>query len=190
MKKTIHKPLIGIGLYVGTLFMMGPAFASSMPKADLRGKNSITLGSAPSLAMELSLNNNWAFGGSIAAPILFEVKGFVRYSLHTSYTFLETDSFVVRGLIGTFGDLDYLQRSDLQLPPIGIQAGIEMSYQINQWVIARANFVPGIGIPQSKGYGLFPPAGGVEAAFRPFNNFEASLGLNGNGDILALRYLF
>ena len=33
-------------------------------------------------------------------------------------------------------------------------------------------------------------AGRYRLAFRPYENFEASVGFNGNGDILAVRYLF
>lgn len=173
------------------LLLVAPmAQASSMPKADLKGQNSLTIGSAPSLATEFSASNKWAFGGSVAIPVLYNANEFIRYNLYTSYTFLEADALTVRGLIGVFGNLNYLQKPDVKPSYFGAQAGIAVAYQINQWIIARANFVPGIGIPFSTGLGLFPPAGGVEVGFRPFVNFEASLGLNGNGDILALRYLF
>jgi len=190
MKKVYQMHFFRFCLCLTFLLVCKPSSASSMPKADLQGKSSLALGSAPSFATELSLNSKWSFGGSVAMPLFYEVNGFVRYNLHTSYTLLEADALIVRGLIGAFGDIDYLNRPEIKLSPAGLQAGIAVAYRVNQWVTARANFVPGIGFPFSTGFGLFPPAGGVEVSFQPFLNFEASLGLNGNGDILALRYIF
>lgn len=184
-----------LSLMLTTALSLGLAWspsaqASSMPKADLKGKHSISLGSAPSLGLEFSLSPKWALGAAVGMPLFYEVSGFLRYNFYSSYTFLEADALTVRGLVGAFGDVDLYQRADVQLSNFGVEAGIAVAYQINQWVTARANVVPGLAFPYSTGFGLFTPSGGVEVAYRPFDNFEATLGLNGNGDIFALRYLF
>lgn len=166
-----------------------PAQASSLPKADLQG-HAVSLGTAPSLGLEFSLTPNWAIGSSAALPFFYGNFGFIRYQLHSSAELLHRDNLYIRGIVGVFGDIDLLQRQDLQLSPVGLEAGIGLAYRFNELFTGRLNMVAGIGFPYSTGWGLFPPGGGIEFAFHPFPEFEASIGFNGNGDILAIRYLF
>ena len=175
--------------FVSLSVFSAPAQASSLPKADQRG-HSFSLGTAPSLAAEFSLSPQWAMGASMAMPFYYGSFGFIRYDLRTSYTLLQNSGLTLRGIAGIFGDVDTQQRQDLILAPIGIEAGIGLSYQINEWFTGRVNIVAGIGFPRSSGWGLFPPAGGIEIGFRPYDNFEATVGFNGNGDILSIRYLY
>jgi len=165
------------------------ASASSMPKADLKG-HTVVLGSAPSLSADFSLDPKWSAGFSVATPFYYGVFGFLRYDVRSAYTLLQTENLTMRGVVGIFGDLDPLSRETLQLSPVGIEAGMSLAYHINELVTARVNFVAGIGFPRSTGWGLFPPGGGFEVAFHPVEQFEASVGFNGNGDIFSLRYLF
>ncbi|MBF2054566.1 MAG: hypothetical protein IGS03_14065 [Candidatus Sericytochromatia bacterium] len=169
--------------------LAAPAAASSMPKADLSG-HSVSLGSAPSLAADVSLSPQWSLGFSTAMPFYYEAFGFFRYDLRSTYTLLQTENLVMRGVLGIFGDLDPFQREDFPLAPIGLEAGMSLAYQMHPMVVLRVNFVAGIGFSRSERWGLFPPGGGIELAFQPFEQFEASAGFNGNGDIFALRYLF
>lgn len=187
------KPFIVAGIFASCLSfsLMTPlAQASSLPKADQNGQNSLSLGTAPSLAIDFSFSPHWTAGASVAMPFYYGSFGFLRYDVRTSYTLLNNEGLTIRGVAGVFGDVDLQQRSDLLLAPIGLEAGIALAYQINQWFTGRVNIVAGIGFPRSSGWGLFPPAGGIELAFRPYDNFEATVGFNGNGDILSIRYLY
>ncbi|MGV3524762.1 MAG: hypothetical protein ACO1RX_11070 [Candidatus Sericytochromatia bacterium] len=166
-----------------------PAQASSLPKADL-SRSSVALGTGPSLALDLALTPTWSLGGTLAMPLFYSLPGVVRYDLRTTALLFEQQGLSLRGVFGGFGSLDPYQRPDTQLSPFGVEAGLAVSYQISDWVTARLNVVGGIGFPYSLGFGLFPPAGGIELAFRPFDYFEATVGFNGNGDILSARYLF
>lgn len=170
-------------------WLASPAAASSMPKADLSG-NTLSMGSAPSLALDMSLTPQWALGFSTAMPFYYGAFGFLRYDVRSTYALLQTDSLTVRGVFGVFGDLDPWQRETLQLSPIGLEAGMSLAYRMHPLVMLRVNFVAGIGFPRSTGWGLFPPGGGIELAFKPFEQFEVTAGFNGNGDIFAVRYLF
>lgn len=169
------------------LFAPWQAQASTLPKADLK-RHFISLGSAPSIGGEISLSPEWAIGASTAFPIFYSNFGFLRYGAHTSYQVLQADQLTIRLLAGVFGDLNTPLGQELQLSPIGVQAGLIGAYQFNQWFTGRINFVAGIGFPRSTGFGLFPPGGGLELAFHPFPQFEACLGFNGNGDIVSLRF--
>lgn len=160
-----------------------------MPKADISG-HYIALGSAPALGGEFVLNQNLSMGASAALPILYSNFGFVRYDLHGTFKVLQEDRLTLRLLGGVFGDLNTPLGQELQLSPVGIQAGLIGAYRFNEMFTGRINFVAGIGFPRSTGFGLFPPGGGVEVAFHPRPEFELCLGFNGNGDILSLRYNF
>ncbi len=172
-----------------SLSWSAPLWASSLPKADL-DRHTISLGTAPSLSGEFVVNSKWGLGLSAATPFFYGDFGFVRYSLDTSYQIFRNDNLYLRGIVGVFGDLDPLQRSGLSLSPFGIQGGIGLAYGFSPEWTGRLNFVAGIAFPKSTGWGLFPPAGGIELAYHPVNHYEVSIGFNGNGDILALRYLF
>lgn len=169
--------------------LTAPALASSLPRADQNGQT-LSLGSAPSLAADFSLTPQWAAGFSLAMPFYYGSFGFLRYDLRSSYVLLEKDALTLRGIAGFYGDVNTQSQSTLQLAPFGIQAGIGLSYRFNEFFTGRLNIAAGISFPRATGLGLFPPIGGLELAFRPYQNFEASVGFNGNGDILAISYLF
>lgn len=168
---------------------MTPALASSLPKAD-QYSHSISIGTAPSLAAEFAFSPDQAVGLSLASPFYYGSFGFVRYDLHGGFTLVRQNALTVRGLVGIFGDIEAVPRADLDLAPIGIQAALGLSYRFFSWFTGRINIGVGIGFPRSAGLGLLPPVSGIELAFQPYQHFEASVGFNGNGDILALRYLF
>lgn len=165
-----------------------PAQASSLPKAD-QYTHSVSLGTAPSIALNFAISPELAAGGSLAMPVYLGDL-YLRYDLHGSYMLLQQGELTVRGVAGVFGDLNVFNQTANLRAPFGIEAGLALSYRFFSWFTGRINIATGIGLPQSAGLGLLPPIGGIELAFQPYEHFEASVGFNGNGDILALRYLF
>lgn len=165
------------------------ATASSLPKADA-DRSSISLGSAPSLAVDIAINPSWMVGAAAGIPLLYDGLGFLRYDVRTSYLLLQKENLYIRAIGGTFGDINLRAGVERELSPFGIEAGITVAYHFNEYFIGRVNIVAGIGFPRSTGLGLFAPSGGIELAFRPTENIEAIAGFNGNSDLLSLRYLF
>lgn len=176
-------------LLFGLVLLPDAANASSMPKADQR-THSLSIGTAPSIAVDLIASPELNIGLSGAMPLYGKSYGFVRYDLHSSYLLLQQGTLIVRGLVGVFGDINLPYGNQTQASPFGLETGISLAYDINQWFTTRLNIVAGINFPKANLTGLFAPSGGIEVAFRPVEHFEATLGLNGNGDILAIRYLF
>jgi hypothetical protein len=165
------------------------ATASSLPKADA-DRSSISLGSAPSLALDIAINPSWMVGAAAGIPLLYDGIGFLRYDLRTSYLLLQKENLYIRAIGGTFGDINLRTSVERELSPFGIEAGIAIAYHFNEYFIGRVNIVAGIGFPRSTGLGLFAPSGGIELAFKPTENIEAIVGFNGNSDLLSVRYLF
>lgn len=167
-----------------------PVSAAHLPAAD-RPQRSLMLGSAPSLGASLQLSRRLELGLSGATPFFFgEDFGNPRYSLYAQYQLLNQNGFYMGIIGGLYGDLN-LRGSTQSYSPAYLQFGAALAYDLNHQLTLRLNIVPGISLfipPQ--GWLFLPPVGGVALAWRPQPWLEASLGVNGNGDILGLRYLF
>jgi hypothetical protein len=183
------KVLLSITTVLSLGLCLSQAQASTMPGADIQ-KLRLGLGTAPGVALQIPLAENFNLGGSAAMPFFYGAFGFTRYDAHLSYRLIQTENLSVAGIIGVFGDINTSQRTDLKLSPFGIQAGVGIAYKINAFFTARVNIVPGLGFPNSTGWGLFPPAGGVEVAYHPLPQLEITAGFNGNSDIFGVNYSF
>ena len=165
------------------------ATASSLPKADA-DRSSVSLGSAPSVAIDIAMTPQFMLGAAAGIPLLYDGLGFMRYNLRSSYLLLQKENLYIRAIGGFFGDINLRSEVERELSPFGVEAGIAVAYHFNEYFIGRVNIVAGIGFPSSTGLGLFAPSGGIEFAFRPTENIEAIAGFNGNSDLLSLRYIF
>jgi hypothetical protein len=180
-------------LLAGLLLLISPlsATASTLPKVDAPS-SSLSLGSAPALGLDIALGTQSTLGASFAAPFYYGSNfGITRYDVRYVHRFVNQENFSVGGIVGVYGDIDFFRNSGLPLSGLGLELGIAIAYRFTDQLTGRVNIVPGIGFLQSNGgFGLFPPAGGLELAWRFSPNLEGSLGFNGNGDIAGLRLIF
>lgn len=189
VKLLIMKAFLSLMTLVSLSIFLPPAQASTLPGADIQ-KLRLGLGTAPGAAIQIPLTDNLNLGGSGAMPFFYGAFGFTRYDAHLSYRMIQTDTLSVAAILGVFGDINTSQRTDLKLSPFGIEAGVAIAYKINEFFTARVNIVPGLGFPNSTGWGLFPPAGGIEVAYHPLPHLEITAGFNGNSDIFGFNYSF
>ena len=124
------------------------ATASSLPKADAE-RSSVSIGSAPSLAVDVAITPHLMVGGAAGIPLLYDGLGFLRYDLRTSYLLLQKENLYIRAIGGTFGDINLRTEVERELSPFGIEAGIAVAYHFNEHFIGRVNIVAGIGFPKS-----------------------------------------
>lgn len=178
-----------ITLLLSLIAWTAPVAASTLPQADFNGLH-LGLGSSPGISLELALTEHLALGGAAALPLFFGAFGFTRYEGHLSYRFLKQEQVDVSLLLGVFGDLNSSGRTELDLSPLGLALGLGITWHLSPELSVRANIVPGIGFPKSTGWGLFPPAGGVEVGYHPVPSLEVTAGFNGNGDILGFNFRF
>lgn len=168
------------------------AKASSLPKADMR--KTFAIGSSPSIGGDTRIGYRTSLGGSLGLPFIqngFNFNGTpLRYDLRLMYNFINSGGFTLNGLAGAFGDLrvDNLQRSQW----FGVELGVAMAYRFSPEVTARVNIVPGFnffnrGNTQFLGY--TGPSSGAELGLKITPTLEATLGWNGQGDLLGLRFL-
>ena len=95
---------------------------------------------------------------------------------------------------GAAGDPSFVANRDGS--PIGVEAGLAMSYKFLPQLTGRLNLVgsvPFFGYNTPGYYNPFrfvAPASGIEIAYKFNSTFELSLGANGQGDVLGLNIFF
>ena len=178
-----------------------PATASTMPKAEAH-HSSFALGVGPSAALDLSPKEGTTIGVSAGLPFL--VNGFAdttsRYDIRMMLDIFSDEPashadgyysrFFLSALLGVWGDTNYRDLSASRW--LGLEAGLAFAWRMTANLTARVNLVPGYnffgGANSLVFQNFFPPAAGAEIGLRVTPNFEATLGYNGQGDILGLRF--
>lgn len=186
MKKILLSAL-AFSLVVGGSIL--PAAASTMPKAEA-DRSSVVIGLGPSLSFDANLAPNMLLGASVGLPFL--VSGFngvpARYDVRLTYEFLQQGGFSLAGIFGIWGNVRFDNPSISRW--VGLELGVGLAYKFTPQLTGRLNIVPGFGFPFGTGVAdFYPPASGFELAYRFNSNFEGSIGYNGQGDIIGLRFL-
>lgn len=179
--------------------LSAPAFASSMPKAEST-HSSFAFGIGPSAALDLELFPRTTIGVSAGLPFL--VNGWTdlssRYDVRLVTNLMATpdpygshNRFFLSLILGVWGDTNFRDLSASRW--LGIEVGLAMAFRFNETITARLNLVPGYNffngnMNQLVFQNFFPPAAGAEIAFHLTPNLEATLGYNGQGDILGFRF--
>ncbi|MGV3522961.1 MAG: hypothetical protein ACO1RX_01980 [Candidatus Sericytochromatia bacterium] len=188
MKKTLFTAALATLAILG-LSQQG-AQASTMPKAEAN-TSSVVIGLGPSVSFDAVLAPRMTLGASLGLPFLVEGTNRVtgRYDVRLAYKFLQEGPFSLAGIFGVWGNVRFDNPSVSRW--IGLELGVGMSYRFTPQLTGRLNIVPGFSFP-FPGAGIadfYPPAGGFELAYQFNPNFEGTLGYNGQGDILGLRFL-
>lgn len=190
MKKLTKKLGLGaLSLMLATTAISAPALASSMPKAEA-DRSSIVIGLGPSFAFDANIAPHMLLGGSLGLPFLVEGTNRVtgRYDVRLTYEFLQQGAFSLAGIFGVWGNVRFDNPSISRF--FGLELGVGLAYRFTPQLTGRLNIVPGFAWPFGVGVAdFYPPAGGFELAYRFTPSFEGTLGYNGQGDIIGLRFL-
>lgn len=187
MKKRILATLSAALLASSAL--ASPVMASTMPKAEA-DRSSIVIGLGPSFSFDANLAPHMLLGASVGLPFL--VSGFTgvpgRYDVRLTYEFLQQGAFSLAGIFGVWGNVRFDNPSISRF--FGLELGVGLAYRFTPQLTGRLNIVPGFAFPVGTGVAdFYPPAGGFELAYRFTPTFEGTLGYNGQGDIIGLRFL-
>ena len=160
-----------------------PAQASSMPKADFdRNTLGLGLGNGFSLSLDFPVNRELSLGGSISAP------GFVsnNFDLRLLYKLLNggRSNLTLALLAGVqaygprFGTISTYQP----------MVGVGLAYPFTSQLTGRLNLVAGFG---GGAFGLTSMGpSGIELGYRFTPNLEGTIGANGRGDFIGLKFAF
>ncbi len=177
-------PLMGAAL----VFAHGaPARASMLPQADFDAR-ARTVGLGLGYGGGVSLD--WGLGGGLMAGIsAARMLGPVgnRLDARVLYQFVdgERKGLSISGILGLWADTGFLGSPFPFLPPV--EGGFGLAYPLLPQLVARLNLVVPLFAPQ-RAFDVFGgPAAGLEMGYRFGPNLEATLGLNGQGNLLGLR---
>lgn len=174
-----------------SLLLTGPVQASTLPKAEV-DHSAFVFALGPSIALDFKLAPQVSLGGSLGLPFL--VEGFnngvnSRYDVRVMYRFLQQSGFSLSGIFGVWGNANF---SNTQLSRwVGLELGLGLAYKFTPQLTGRLNLVGGYNFFGGRGfnfYDYYPPASGFELGYKLNPNLEGTLGYNGQGDILGLRW--
>lgn len=179
-----------VALSVSLLFT-GPGWSSTLPKAEV-DHSAFVFALGPSIALDFKLAPQVSLGGSLGLPFL--VEGFnngvnSRYDVRVVYRFLQQNGFSLSGIFGVWGNANF---SNTQLSRwAGLELGLGLAYKFTPQLTGRLNLVGGYNFFGRGGlnfYDYYPPASGFELGYKFNSHLEGTLGYNGQGDILGLRW--
>lgn len=172
---------------VAVMQPLGAANASTMPKAEV-DRSSVSIGLGPSVSLDSKIGPVTSLGGSLGLPFLVDGGVSGRYDIRLTHKFLQQNRFSLSGIFGVWGNARFDEPSRSRY--VGLELGLGLAYQFTPQLTGRLNLVPGLTFPFGPGrvVDYYPPAGGFELAYRFNSGLEGTLGYNGQGDILGLRF--
>ncbi len=184
MKYRFNALIVSMALLAVSL----PAAASTMPKAEV-DRSSIAIGLGPSVSFDSLIAPKLTLGGSLGLPFLVSGGNSGRYDIRANYKFFQQGAFSLSGIFGVWGNVNFNSPSLSRY--VGLELGVGLSYRFTPELTGRVNIVPGFTFPfnSARFVDYYPPAGGFELAYRFNPGFEGTIGYNGQGDVLGLRFL-
>lgn len=185
--KLPHHYALALFCVIAALQPLSQAKASTMPKAEV-DRSSISVGFGPSVSLESKIGPMTSLGGSLGLPFLVDGGVSGRYDLRLTHRFLQQNHFSLSGIFGVWGNARFDDPSRSRY--VGLELGVGLAYQFTPQLAGRLNLVPGLTFPFGPGrvVDYYAPAGGFELAYRFNSGLEGTLGYNGQGDVLGLRF--
>ncbi|HEY9855771.1 MAG TPA: hypothetical protein V6D05_08560 [Stenomitos sp.] len=185
---------------VATLAFLGafalPAAASTMPRADITGRDmryfGLGLGHALSVSADVALAPQWTLGASLGTGYWNDPEPY-RYDVRWVYSFVTggRTGLSIAGILGIWGGTTFQNPYNLDHLPVP-EVGFGLAYPFTRDLVARLNLiVPYYGqVPGPYFYMFGGPSGGLELGYRVRPYMEATLGINGQGNYLGMKLDF
>ena len=157
------------------------------------GRPVVGIGIGPSASIDWRFAPGMSLGVSSAVTVWDpSAFGVIRYDLRGMYLLRDggATNVTISAVAGLWGDTSFL-RQPVEGWPFGIEGGIALASPFLPQLIGRVNFVAGyqfFSSPLGVNPGYFPPAAGLELAYYPSPDLELTIGYNGQGDIVGLRW--
>lgn len=193
MSSRLAMTLKGTIALAATCLVALPASASTMPRADIAGKDAryfgLGIGNGLSASVDFGLSKDATLGASLGTG--FYQAEYSRFDIRLLYDFVNGGrrGLSVAGIIGLWGGSRWGQA--YSFAP-GIEIGFGLAYPFTRQVTGRLNLVvPYYGLTGGPYYDLFGgPSGGVELAYKFQPHVEGTIGSNGQGNLLGLKLNF
>ncbi len=191
MRLRCRRAAVRVALSVLLAGIAAPAWASTLPAADFRpGARTlgIGLGFGGGVSFDDAFAPSWLGGGSVswlASPPIGE-----RFDVHLLYQFINggRSGLSIAGIVGLWADTGIKGGPFPSMPPL--ETGFGLAYPLTPNLVGRLNLVVPLFNP-TRPFDVFGgPAAGLEVSYRFHPGLEATLGLNGEGNLLGLRMSF
>ncbi len=165
-----------------------PVRASTLPAADFQQGDrtlGVGLGFGGSVSFDDAFAPSWL--GGMSASWLDSPPVGERFDLHLLYQFIHGghSGLSIAGILGLWADTGLPGGPFLSMPPL--EAGFGLAYPLTPNLVGRLNLVVPL-FNTTRPFDVFGgPAAGLEVGYRFRPGIEATLGLNGEGDLLGLR---
>ena len=173
----------------GVLATASPAQASLLPGADFRDDRRVVgvgLGYGGGASLDVGLGKGMLAGFS-AAQLLSPPGS--RIDLRLLYRFIDGEGkgLSIAGIFGLWGDTGFRSGPFPFMPPI--EGGFGIAYPLTSRLTARLNLVVPLFTPQRAFDSFGGPSAGLEMGYRFLPSLEGALGLNGQGNLLGIKFL-
>lgn len=186
---------------VATVAMLGalalPAAASTLPRADITGRDmryfGLGVGHALGVSADVAMGPQWTLGASLGSGFWNDWEPY-RYDARAVYSFVNggRTGLSIAGILGLWGGTGQFQNPyGLGRAPVP-EVGFGLAYPFTPDLVARLNLiVPYYGqIPGPYFYMFGGPSGGLEVGYRVRPYLEATVGVNGQGSYLGTKLDF
>lgn len=177
------RALVAPIVVTAVLASAAPALASSLPKADIsRPTLGLGLGNGASLSLDFPVTRELSLGGGLGAPSfrsgsldLRLLYNLMRGGRERVYLSLLAGAQFYGPTFGSFGTPEAM-------------IGVALAYPFTSQLTGRLNVVAGLG---TAGIGLttMRPSG-LELGYKFTPTLEGTLGYNGRGDVIGLKFGF
>jgi hypothetical protein len=169
---------------IATMALSAPALASSMPKADFGRSNTLGLGvgNGVSLSIDFPVSGDLSLGGALSA------QGFVSNTADLRLLYKLMPGGTGRLHLDLLGGVQIYGPRFGQFTSFDPFIGVALAYPFTSRLTGRLNVA---GAFNTGGLGFNGTrASGIELAYEFSPNLEGTIGANGRGDFLGLKFGF
>jgi hypothetical protein len=181
----MKRSICTLAALVATTAFSAPAFASSMPKADFGRANTLGLG----VGNGISLSLDFPLGGSLSLGGALSLQSFSANTIDLRLLYKLLPGGRERLYLDLLGGLQIYGPRFGSFTAYYPFLGIALAYPFTNRLTGRLNVAAAI--PTSGAF-LFSDtrASGLELAYEFTSNLEGTIGANGRGDFLGLKFSF
>lgn len=194
------RPTICFGVVAALAMVASPAVASSLPRVDFDDRPTVGVGfgtnqawsPAGSVSLDIPVGDQWLVGGAVASTLAGGLNG----DLRLVYRFVEggTAGPTIAAIAGVWGEplgrpMGLSSRFSL---PGGAAplVGFGLAYPVWDRIHLRLNLIYSpffLYGAETLGFIGGPPGSGLEVGYELNSAIQATLGINGRGDVLGLK---
>lgn len=180
----MKKFVLSLAAVAAAVSLSTPAFASSMPKADFGRGNTLGLGlgNGVSLSLDFPVGGMLSLGGAVSA------QSFSSNTIDLRLLYKLVHGGRDRLFLDLLGGVQFYGPTFGNFSVVSPFIGVALAYPFTSRLTGRLNVAASFGTGGAGFNGT--RASGLELAYEFTPNLEGTLGYNGRGDVIGLKFSF